>query len=498
MPASLIAFPRRRLLSLSLFLFLLVASLPVRGQDSEFRTFTNSQGKTIEARILRVDGGQVSISVRDGTAYTIPLVSLSYEDQAYIAKWQTSQTLDGVMPSSGQSGTDASTSASRVNELLDIPLFGNGSLWEEDCVVVATRLQWREESKTDYASSYRLYPGFGSSVAEAFPYSVALFGEGGKPVRVSIVFANKRDFYFRAAGGIREAETSDLKFPGDLDALNKQIDSDWYAVSKVLTIAFGEPSNERAQRGDSRLSIETWKWNGHAFHLTKAQDNYLSLSIEPVTEAKPMLASDFRDWLRGNVEKRDNGDVIIQNVPASYIGPRNFHDPAAAERCLRYMGMPADLYLLAMKGNDESNGNSGLDDLFAELSGDLKQWDRKFETWSGELKLRDLAKYLDNGIPIIWSVATPELFDKTIKERLEERRAVTDWDGWKEKMKEMGKSEELKTNYLRGHKAVIYGYNPDSEEIVFSINWGKGHEEFWLTAGEANCASFGRFWVIDL
>jgi len=90
-------------------------------------------------------------------------------------------------------------SAAEVNKALGIPLFGSGSLWEENDAMVANRLRWPQESKTSREAGYRRYPyTFNSETRVLGARSLCLFLQGidDKVARVSILFANKGDVAF--------------------------------------------------------------------------------------------------------------------------------------------------------------------------------------------------------------------------------------------------------------------------------------------------------------
>ena len=61
----------------------------------EMRTFTNAQGKAVQARLVAVEGTMVKIALANGTPYTLPIASLSAADQEYL-KTATTATLKGV------------------------------------------------------------------------------------------------------------------------------------------------------------------------------------------------------------------------------------------------------------------------------------------------------------------------------------------------------------------------------------------------------------------
>lgn len=71
-----------KLLALSFLALLLSAATPAR----EFRTFTNAEGKQIEAELLDLRDGRVRLMV-NRRPFDVPLESLSAEDQEFIKEW---------------------------------------------------------------------------------------------------------------------------------------------------------------------------------------------------------------------------------------------------------------------------------------------------------------------------------------------------------------------------------------------------------------------------
>lgn len=56
------------------------------GDRIEYRTFTDTQGRTIQARVLDHDDHQVRIEREDGSIFTIEMSTLSEADQAYVKR----------------------------------------------------------------------------------------------------------------------------------------------------------------------------------------------------------------------------------------------------------------------------------------------------------------------------------------------------------------------------------------------------------------------------
>ncbi len=54
--------------------------------EAEYRTFTDNRGRTVEARVVRVDGDQVTIQRRDGKQFTVSVATFSPADQEFLRR----------------------------------------------------------------------------------------------------------------------------------------------------------------------------------------------------------------------------------------------------------------------------------------------------------------------------------------------------------------------------------------------------------------------------
>ncbi len=59
----------------------------VAEKTDAYRVFTNTAGKTIKAKPIAVSGGKVTIAREDGRSFTIPISSLSEDDQNFLRNW---------------------------------------------------------------------------------------------------------------------------------------------------------------------------------------------------------------------------------------------------------------------------------------------------------------------------------------------------------------------------------------------------------------------------
>jgi hypothetical protein len=88
-----------RIMTRTALLSLLATSLLAQAPAPAFRTWTSTDGRKVEASLLTTDGTSVSIKLRDGKVFSLPLDRLSAEDQAF-AKAQISTAAPGAVSSS--------------------------------------------------------------------------------------------------------------------------------------------------------------------------------------------------------------------------------------------------------------------------------------------------------------------------------------------------------------------------------------------------------------
>ena len=456
---------------------------------NEFRTFTNTAGKTMEARVTAKANGKVKIQRKDGTEFTVAVTVFTKEDQDFIATWEAPAAQAPSNPGSSAPPASSSITFEELNTQLGAEIFSDHHLWDDADDAAGERLKWRRESKTDFVSSYRSYPRAEFRFLGARPFSTALYAEDGKVTSVSLVFANKGDTI--SAGG-DEA----------MDQLKSAMESDSETISEALTNLLGEGENQRFGDGAARASATRWDWNDHAFLLVDQPEEYLSLAIQPKAFADAggkvsrVPETMLRKRVEENVERRANGDVVISNLPMVDQGPKGYCVPATYERCMRYLGVPADMYILAMSGNTAAGGGSSISAMAAGAERDIRRKGRQIETIRGEVEIRKLARYLDKGLPVMWTMYSTKPFNDTASARTKARKEVTDWDDWASQVEEESESRELVKDRNTAHVTLIVGYNKETGEIAFSDSWGERYMERWITAKEAEEISQGAFQIV--
>lgn len=474
----------------------------------DLHVFTNTKGQSIKGKLVSAASGQVTVQREDGQQVTFPLAMLSATDQEYV------KTTAAPKPAATPSSTAklAATpydklSAEQVNAAAGMELFAETPLWETNPADVAAKVKLKEESKTKSQSSFRLYPKDDLQLFGAHPYSVALYAENDKVTSLSLVFANKGDLFSSKGSG-------ELHFDKDTPPaeaariVRTAMDKDLSAISATLSKVLGPPRKERfGERGAGRMNMQRWDWRGHAILLADAesddkQPEYVGLQIVTTAFAdaggKMAKTSDIviRQHARSNIENRPNGDVVIADIPMVDQGPKGYCVPATAERAMRFMGVPADMYVLANAGGTGYGGGTSVELLLQGVGRVIRAKSRSFDSWDGEVKLKEIERYINKGIPVIWALYSTDEFNSTANKRSADRKQVTDWAQWKAQVTTDSTGHILPKDKETGHVVLIIGYNKNTNEIAFSDSWGEKYKERWITASEADQVSQKRFYVV--
>ncbi len=503
---------------------ILTCALTGSAQDEPFRVFTNQQGQTLKAKLLSVNAGQVTIQREDGKEFTLPLMNLSTADQTYIQQ----QAATNTAPSTANPGAPTSTATSTntapgttppigsgpanpndkiafeaVNEAAGQPLFADTALWTRSADEVATALTLRPESKTQSQSSFRSYPDESYRLFGARPFSVAMYAERGQPVGLSIIYANKGDL-FSAAGSGQMHFDKDTPPEDAAKILKKAMETDGAAIRTAISAKLGPAKKDRFGEGKSgRMTMERWDWRGQSILLAEVEGEYTGLQIVSKTFAdsggkvERTTDAEIKARVLKQVETRPGGDVVINDIPMVDQGPKGYCVPATAERAMRHLGVSADMYILANAGESGYGGGTNVEGLMAGMMRHLRSKGRSYETFNGALNLKQISRFIDKGVPVIWALYSTDNFNEIANKRTKDRQGVSDWSAWKAKLLSEVGALSLFKDKDKGHVVLIVGYNKDTNEIAFSDSWGERYKERWVTVAEAEKVSQSQFWVVS-
>lgn len=410
-----------------------------------------------------------------------------------------------------------------LNEAFDVQIWQDDSLWDDNDSKAAKRLNLKEESRTLWnndkkedsknlspllkrlmpeekffiseESSFRRYPSKQDLILGARAYSFALYAKDGKAACISIVFANKGDIKELFSG-------SGVNWRN----YNKIIIEDGKKLREKLISVLGKSKTDKFGQGKAvGEAVERWNWNGHSILLSMQENEYVALRIVPAEVAdamgKPDKISDIklREILEKRVKRRKNGDVIITGIPMVNQGEKGYCVPATWERYLRYVGIPADMYVLAMAGDTGVTGGTSVDAMAKGAEQLVRKNRRSIQQVSFySIKAHKFSKYIDKGLPVMWSMFSGEERNYEITRRSKKRLTVSDWDKWIEQLKPVRKSAKrmIIDKLKAGHVCLIIGYNKKTKEIAISDSYGPEYAERWITEEEADAISRNDFRII--
>jgi hypothetical protein len=436
--------------------------------------------------------------------------------------------------------------ADKVDRYLGVPLFKAPSLWDEDADVVARRVGWPQESLTTWQSSFRLYPDTKKPllILGAQAYSCVLYAAKDQPNEISIVFANQGDYDWThqflaeyqklrpqgttepdpaappdtsstnsppgpvnaaskpdpiAALNLSDDDRTDIQHKVQLD-FEDDLKHDAKAITDALTTLFGNPTFEGFGGGsETREQVSRWDWAGHSFLLSKPRDTYVTLRIVPVavadangdaSVASGLSSDDLRAALLKRVKQSPSGDVVVTDIPMVDQGPKGYCVPATWERYLRFLGIPADMYVLAMAAGT-SNTGTNLDAMTENVDSLVTLYHRRIDTINGDLDLQTIAKNIDQGLPLMWACNIHIPFEI----------AITKLRAWASQLAAQDPKEipaEIAGSPIDGgHQRMIIGYNAKTNEIAISDSWSTAFAIRWLTLTEANAINQGVLYVIS-
>jgi len=406
----------------------------------------------------------------------------------------------------------AEPSFESLNDALGAALWQDNNLWDDPIAAVAARIPLPPESKTSVDRSFRWYPPSNLRLLGARPYSVSLLGTVENSTRISIVFANKGDFgglgliHSQAAQATGSARTRLNNAGKDLiRELPGAIRADARAIEKLLTDLLGPAATQRNQiAGAASEPLQRWNWKGHAILLAVRDRDYAALRIVPTAVADSNETPDrvrdaaLRTALKQRIERRANGDVILSDIPMVDQGPKGFCVPATMERTLRYLGIAADMYLLAMLGDTAAGGGTSVDAMVESVTGMVRSSGRRVEKFPSNLRITNIRRAIDDGLPILWSIHVAPALDESLTQRAIQRAATPTAEAWKPILKKWTKLAGRPVIQRQlGHICLIVGYNAETDELAISDSWGPAFRERWITIDEASVISADDLRIID-
>ncbi len=465
-----------------------------------------SSGKKMKVEAVALEKGLLTFKTSTGKTYKLSVDKLT---QASVKAAKAALDSNESGDSNGSGGEGASDKDTelfkKVNVVIGHELFGDTkSLWTEKGADIAKRLNWRLESIKKNSSSYRLYTSPDYEFIGTHPYCVTLYGgENDFPEQFSLIYANKGDFGSRFGMGPDHFKKMhpDKKLP---DSLEDAMEIDEKTIAEKLTEILGEPKKQYYGEKVDKRKVQRWDVLDHSFLLSARENEYVYLLIVPKENADKegkmefTKDSELKKLHLTNVRKDENNDVWIDNIPMVNQGPKGYCAPATFERAMRYMLIPADMYLLATAATTSEGTNT------FQLAEDCKRIVRSKArrirdlTLKKDFKIKNLKKYIDKGVPVLWQMRSLVKYNNLATARTIERKSVTDMKAWAKKIQE--EADTLKDSLSSDqnhHICMVIGYNEETNEVAVSDSWGPQFEIRWVHVDIAKAVTSRGGFVID-
>ncbi len=219
-----------------------------------------------------------------------------------------------------------------------------------------------------------------------------------------------------------------------------------------------------------------------------------------------------------HVKKRENGDVLIDDIPMVDQGPKGYCVVASTERVLRYYGQKVDQNELAEVANTSAARGTNLREMFEALKKltarlhirtkveqmpDSHAFLTLFTEYNRAAKRKkadavdaytdgaDLETvYHQMNFDILREVRTRDRMDMVRFQKLVENHIDAGIPVLWSLVVGLAPEEPPVSNF-GGHMRLIIGYNEKTDEILYSDSWGPGNELKRMPAGNAWAVTTG-------
>ena len=347
---------------------------------------------------------------------------------------------------------------------MGLRLFGDGDLWSENVQTLGERLNCRlvgdgGEGVIRYSAYVSKLPCFGSKVNQ-----IRVNERRGKLLQIALILGNKGD------------DPRGTKSAAMQNALNKE--------SKMLRKAVNDVLG-KSQKGNMSLSgknvrVDWWKIGETAVVLDAESGEFIILRFMPLaTFAAGVSRKEIREKVQAadltrNIDRKDNGDVYLMNVPMVDQGPKGYCAPASLGRVFLYLGIQGvDMHRIAEEAKTGIGGGTSSE----ELEKTAQKWGRRYgvSTHTAPFKFRSIMKAIDEGLPLIWTMWSTDVYGERANQNTHARQTMTT-EQW---LKTLKKQKKIKDVHEGPHICLIIGYNETTKEIAVSNSWGQSPAAFW-------------------
>jgi hypothetical protein len=306
------------------------------------------------------------------------------------------------------------------------------------------------------------------------PHVVTSLFDGNQITSISILFLDSGTWYgYVPRSGREDARTKQKQF----DLLYERILADVTAALQDLTGKKGEETilgDEPLLRHDAllythgnvafRLVTET----GHLIKLLLFRSEDAARSLRDL-EIAEMNDREKTEYFQAHVIKKENGDVVLAEVPVFPQGSRAYCGVSTLAMATQYLGLRLETEELAAASGIRYGSTQGSKIKEVYLAAGEEAGTRLSR--SSSFDFDTARKTIDAGLPVIvWRKFT---FERNYVHETFPRRFANNPEATLPEPDEADRAT-WPTNYTGGnHASLITGYNPLRREVIFTESWGE-------------------------
>ncbi len=244
---------------------------------------------------------------------------------------------------------------------------------------------------------------------------------------------------------------------------------------------------------EMRVRAQEFGNDTHLFRLVAQDDQLLSVTIIPAAAGKDKLvtkSASRKTEVREQVEIKENGDVLIKNIPMFNQGGRGYCAMGTLAMVMQYYGMNINIDQLAARANykDGDTENSKVLPIYQMAAKEAKLRYTEKDT----VRFKEVQRLIDKGRPLlVWRWFSRErdevhrqfkkLHAQDPKAELPNPKTVrSEKGGWP-------------TRATGGHASLVTGYNKERGEIIFSESWGEENRDRRMREEELEATAYAVF-----
>ena len=251
-------------------------------------------------------------------------------------------------------------------------------------------------------------------------------------------------------------------------------------LRKAINGVLGKSEKGQLSLSGKNVRVDWWKCGDSAIVLDAESGEFIILRFMSIATFEAGVSrKEARQQVQAanllkNIDKKENGDVYLMNIPMVDQGPKGYCAPASLERVFLYLGIQGvDMHRIA----DEAKTGVGGGTSSEELEKIAQKWGRRYgvSTHTAPFKFRSIQKAIDEGLPMIWTMWSTNVYGERANQNTHARQTMTT-EQW---LKTLKKQKKIKDVHEGPHICLVIGYNATTNEIAVSNSWGQSAAALW-------------------